>query len=658
MKKLLFLTLAVMLAATMSVVSSAYTKVYIDEKEVEFNESSGYPFIDNGRTLVPLRATMEAFGAEVDWEKDSKTAFVRMGTTTVRCVIGENCIYRNNVRITNDSAAVISGGRTYLPIRVVLESFGAEVGWDGSVKVSSGSAAAFINSVKNSESVTTNYWGIWNDAISQKNDGNYQQAINSILSISKVFLAENQNDSRAILFKHLGECYANLSDFDRASACFREEAAYWEAADMEQSAIDAERRSNLIGTGTQVYVKNHDYDFGARTYFGVMHEPENGVLLGAYAEGDKKLHDPYNPNLFYMDTLPQLVQKDMAAYILYISYGDSISIYETHIQKAREKDKLLQISLQPLGGLHQVTENDPYLIKLAKDIENSDCRMMLRFAGEMNEVTSRWYSEDPQVFVEKFRIVADVFHKYAPSVPVIWAPNYYPDNNYEDYYPGDEYVDYVGVSSYKEHTPVTDPLGMGVDRSRWSNQLDRLYWLYSHKKPIIIAEGNASYSDYNTGADVTDFACSQLKDFYIYLPIKYPNIKMNYAYVVNHLPRKYTLTENAQFLETYKNSIKNDAYLSDVNSASCTYDYYEIGNNVSVKPECTELCSYVTTPYNNVAYVVYTVDGENVGTSYGAPYTVAVDFSKYSGKTVEVNVMSFDEQHKMLTNYTIKVKVQ
>ena len=72
MKKLLFLTLAVMLAATMSVVSSAYTKVYIDEKEVMFNESSGYPFIDNGRTLVPLRATMEAFGAEVEWEKTVK----------------------------------------------------------------------------------------------------------------------------------------------------------------------------------------------------------------------------------------------------------------------------------------------------------------------------------------------------------------------------------------------------------------------------------------------------------------------------------------------------------------------------------------------------------------------------------------------------------
>lgn len=658
MKKIVLFFLSFIIATALSMVSSAYTKVFIDEKEVEFNESSGYPFIENGRTLVPLRVTMEAYGAQVDWEKDSKTAFVRMGTTTVRCVIGENCIYRNNVRIANDAAAVISGGRTYLPIRAVLESFGAEVGWDGSVKVSSGSVATFINSVKNTPSVTKNYWGIWNDAIAQKNEGNYQQAIDSIMSISKVFLEENQNDSKAILFKHLGECYANLSDFDRASACFREEAAYWDAADMEQSSIDADRRSNLIGTNTQVYVKNYDTEFGAKTYFGVMHEPENGVLLGTYAEGDIKLHDPYNPNLFYMDTFPKLVGKDMAVYLLYVPYGESISIYETHLQKARDKNKLMQISLQPLGGLNRVTENDPYLIKLAQDMENSDCRMMLRFAGEMNEVTSRWYSDDPKVFIEKFRIVSDVFHKYAPSVPVIWAPNYYPDNNYEDYYPGDEYVDYVGVSSYKEHTPITDPLGMGVDRSRWSNQLDRLYSLYGHKKPIIIVEGNASYADYNTGADVTEFACNQLKDFYTYLPIKYPNIKMNCLFAVDHLPRKYSLTSNPVFLEVYKNSIKNDAFLPSADSTSCTYDYYEIGNNVSVKAERTNLCSYITTPYNNVAYVVYTVDGENVGTSYGIPYEVEADFSKYSGRTVEVNVMSFDEQHRRLTNYTVKVKVQ
>jgi hypothetical protein len=68
---------------------------------------------------------MESFGGSVDWEPDTATAIVRKDTTTVRCKIGENCIYRNNVKIENDAAAVIVGGRTYLPIRAVLEAFGA-----------------------------------------------------------------------------------------------------------------------------------------------------------------------------------------------------------------------------------------------------------------------------------------------------------------------------------------------------------------------------------------------------------------------------------------------------------------------------------------------------------------------------------------------------
>jgi len=34
------------------------------------------------------------------------------------------------VKVENDTAALIRNGRTYLPIRVVMEAFGMEVTWD------------------------------------------------------------------------------------------------------------------------------------------------------------------------------------------------------------------------------------------------------------------------------------------------------------------------------------------------------------------------------------------------------------------------------------------------------------------------------------------------------------------------------------------------
>jgi len=660
MKRIITSVLFLVLTVLVSLTASAYTQVYIDGNEVPFSDSTGYPIVDNGRTLVPLRVTMETFGAEVDWEKSSSTAFVRFGTTTVRCSIGDSFIYRNNVKVENDAAAVITGGRTYLPIRAVLEAFGATVGWDNatkSVRVESGAGAGFINQVKNSKSVTTNFWGKWTNALDYKAQGNYQLAIDTILSISNIFITKNEASSNAMLFKHLGECYANLYDFGKASACFKEEAKYWEASPgMEQSVIDANRRAKLVGTNSQIYVKSHDKSMGASNYFGVEHEPESGVLLGSYAEGDWMLHK-WDGSKHFMNTFPQLVDSEMAAYLLYLTYGQDISHYQSVVEMAKQRNIVLQISLQPMSGMGVVTENDSYLIRLAKNMENSGCRLMLRFAGEMNDETSSWYESDPNVFIEKFRIVADLFHEYAPSVPVVWSPNFYPEENIASYYPGDEYVDYVGISSYKEYTGITDPFGQGIDRSRWSNQLDKLYSLYGHKKPIVISEGNVSSVEYDTGAWKLDFACNQLTDFYTYLPIKYPNIKMNFIFAADDLPRRFALSNNPTFLDAYKNAIKSEHYLDNVNATTPSYDYYEIGNNVAVKAESTELCSYITTPYNDVAYVSYTIDGVHLGTAYEAPYSVPCDFTWYKGKTVSVGVTSYNAQNMKLTDTVIKINV-
>ena len=661
MKKIITaLVITVMCMIFGCVCASAYTGVFIDGIPVSFNDSTGYPFIWEGRTLVPLRATMESFGATVDWEADTQTSIVKSGTTTVRCIIGENCVYRNNVRIANDAAAVISNGRTYLPIRAVLEAFGASVGWDGNVIVTSPGDASLINSIETTPSVTTNYWSVWNSAIAMKSSGDYYGAINKIMSISKIFIDTNANSSRAMLFKHLGECYSNLKEYNKASACFKREAYYWSNdPGMEQSEIDANRRSNLIKTATQLYIKSYDKSFGGRKDFGVRHEPAGGIYLGAYVEGDTNIYNPYDPSRFYMDTYPALIGQDIESYLLYLPFGDSVNIYATHIQHAIEKNKLLQISLEPRQGLWQVDRSESYLIGLAQEMENSGARMMLRFAGEMNDTTSRWYSADPNEFITRFRIVSDIFHTYAPSVPVIWAPNFYPPDSIDDYYPGDAYVDYVGISSYMFHSPITDPLGQGVDRSRWSNQLDNIYSLYGHKKPIIVVEGGASYRDYDTWADITPFASRQIQDFYTYLPIKYPNVKMAFLYDTDRPNDRnlFSLSNNYTYLAAYQAGIRSsDLYVMSGNS-QYTYDYYELGNNVAVKAESTELASYVTTPTNDVSYVIYSLNGAELGTAYGAPYKVPVDLTSYKGQTVAINVKAFDSAQSPVTDYTVWVYV-
>ncbi len=652
MKKWVSLLLVCLLLPPLPSLASSVA-VYIDGAAVAFTQESGAPFIEGGRTLVPLRATMEAFGASVDWEASSQTAIVRKDTTTVRCRIGENCIYRNNVRIENDAAAKIVAGRTYLPIRAVLEAFGATVSWDGAVHAMGGTAT-FIAEIENTPSVTTNFWGLWSEALAAKDSGNFAGAIEKIQSVANAFLVENTSASDAMLFKHLGECYANIKAYDKASACFEREAYYWSRTPgMEESRIDAARRARLIRTGAQIYVKNQNPEMGALLQFGAPHEPRGGVLLGAYAEGDTNIYNPYDPNRFYMDTFPTLCGKDMRGYLLYLPYGRSVTLYQSHIQKAAEKGKYLQIALEPHGGIGQVNAYDGYLTTLAKEMEAAPCPMLLRFAGEMNDMSTSWYSPDPAPYIAAFRTVAEIFHEHAPSVPVIWAPNFYPPDTISAYYPGDEYVDYVGLSSYMMHQPITDPLGKGIDRSRWSNQLDTIYSLYGHKKPIIVVEGGASYMDYDTYADITPFAARQIEDFYTYLPIKYPNVKFCFVFDADRERQKFALSNNPTYLKGYQNGIGNPLY----GDGAYFYDYYELGNNVRVAPEKTELCAYITTPESTAAYVLYSIGDTDIGTAYGAPYAVPVDFSPYTGQTVPVTVRAFDASHAPLLRYTVNIRV-
>ena len=109
--------------------------VAIDGMTVHYGKNSGAPFIDQaGRTQVPFRATMEAFGCNVDWDEAQRTAIARKGDTTVRVPIGQPYIEVNGHRLDIDTSAVIRDNRTYLPIRAVLEAFGAQVSWDGKLR--------------------------------------------------------------------------------------------------------------------------------------------------------------------------------------------------------------------------------------------------------------------------------------------------------------------------------------------------------------------------------------------------------------------------------------------------------------------------------------------------------------------------------------------
>lgn len=541
MKKIFILTAVLFIIFG---VSSAYaTGVVIDSESVAFGDSTGTPFVDGGRTLVPLRATMEAFGAEVSWEDATKTAEVTYGNVTVKCTAWENCIYRNGVKIENDAAACIVNGRTYLPIRAVLEAFGATVGWNGTDVTVSTTYGEFVKNIEGGGKKDGAIWKKWNDAVALQDAGQYAEAANAYMSLAPNFVYLGDVNSAAMMYLRLGSCLTEMGDYKNAAFCYRREAYYWNRAGLREEEIDATRRSGLIKSDITIYAEVRDTD---KIKMADMAKGKSGILLGAYAELDAAIYSPTDPSRFYMDTFPQLTGKEHGAYLLYLPYGTDISHYSSHVEKAKEHGYTVQIALEPHNGIASVAD-DGYLKQLALNMEASGCGFILRFAGEMNDTTCKWYTADTELYKEKFRLVADIFHTYAPSVPVVWSPNFYPEDTMELYYPGDEYVDYVGISAYKLRQVETDPLKQGVDRSAYSDVLEHLVRLYGDRKPIIVSEGAASYMDYDTMGDITPFAVKQLKEFYAYLPIRYPQVKMVFYFDANRERWKFSLSDNAMF---------------------------------------------------------------------------------------------------------------
>lgn len=122
---------------TFSLTDSGYAKeplapqsficVSVGGKLVPFDQP---PVLENGRTLVPLRAIFEALGASVEWDAMTQTVKSVKDNTQISLQIGSSSMYVNGTAKTLDVPAKIINSRTLVPVRAVSEAYGASVEWD------------------------------------------------------------------------------------------------------------------------------------------------------------------------------------------------------------------------------------------------------------------------------------------------------------------------------------------------------------------------------------------------------------------------------------------------------------------------------------------------------------------------------------------------
>lgn len=130
--KLLIIILILSVAMPVTLQANTGITVTIDGERVIFADQT--PVIVGGRTLVPLRGVFEALGFYIEWNNDTRTAYLFGFGIVISITIGSYVFTLNGVEHALDVPAQIINGRTMLPIRAVLENVGFGLDWNDATR--------------------------------------------------------------------------------------------------------------------------------------------------------------------------------------------------------------------------------------------------------------------------------------------------------------------------------------------------------------------------------------------------------------------------------------------------------------------------------------------------------------------------------------------
>ena len=102
-------------------------KLWVDGKYVTTDSK---PYIEDSRTLVPIRFVAEALGYDVEWIDSTRTVILSKGPEKIIMVIGSKSATHNGKNTTLYKEPQLKDSRTFIPVRDVAERFGKNVDWD------------------------------------------------------------------------------------------------------------------------------------------------------------------------------------------------------------------------------------------------------------------------------------------------------------------------------------------------------------------------------------------------------------------------------------------------------------------------------------------------------------------------------------------------
>lgn len=97
------------------------------------HEMDAVPFIENGRTYIPIRFlaySLDITDDNIAWNPNTQIVVLTKDNIVVSVRVGDNILNINGSPKVMDVTPIVRNNRTYLPARYVVEAFGANVDWN------------------------------------------------------------------------------------------------------------------------------------------------------------------------------------------------------------------------------------------------------------------------------------------------------------------------------------------------------------------------------------------------------------------------------------------------------------------------------------------------------------------------------------------------
>ena len=500
----------------------------------------------------------------------------------------------------------------------------------------------------------TNFWTINTKYESAINSSDYNKIIeygNQIINLMQS--AVDGPEKRNILvtrYNQVGLCYAALKDYDNAARVFKTLHEYSSQFGDEFYDYVKSSKARMLQYTSEIKMYTSG---GQSTYYGATNEKKNGVLFGVCANGA---------------TRSKLDNESMV--LTYQELGQKLLSYNVGVVRNASSEGLaVEFALNcPKEGLDikNIREMDSYLKEISDLFKKyPKVPIYLRFAAEFDIWTTL---AEPDEFIYAFRYVSNYFKNRNDNVAIVWSPNQISNwyINIDDYYPGDEYVDWVGISLYAQKYFLGDPNQKEENEIVFKSGINSnpviavrdIIEKYGNRKPIMLSESGCGHKLVKSGENTTDFALQRLKEYYSYLPMVYPQIKLiaYFDWYVDAAAEKndFRLSTNSILQNEYLKLVKGQRFIQDEYSNDTDFCYRRIYDETSLN-HVFEVSCYAHLYNSTLTGVSYFIDDKYVGMSNEIPYTTMIDASNYSGKHRLKVIAAFSNGKTLTTESNIQI---